>query len=105
MSATRNAARKVALLDAPAYLDVQRAQAALWLLEKIDGDHLSFYDHGAMSAADLEDWCRGICKDAIRASLAAAETAITDAVMAAPTGPVSPPRGVVPIRRAKGEPA
>ena len=55
--------------------------AALPLLEQIDGGHLMF-SHTAMSAEVLEDWCRGIVKDAIRDSLAAAEQKIADAVKA-----------------------
>ena len=75
------AARKIALLDAPGFLDVNRARAALWLLEQIDGDHLIFQDRDAMmSADDLEDWCRGIVKNAIDASLTAAEGKIRAAV-------------------------
>lgn len=31
------AARRLALLDAPGFLEVRRAGAALWLLERIDG--------------------------------------------------------------------
>ena len=65
------AARTIALYEASGFLDVQRAQAGLWLLEQMDGGHLSF-SHPAMSAGDLEDWVRGIAKDAVAASLAAA---------------------------------
>ena len=78
-SAQQAAARLVALYDSPGYLDVQRARAALWLLEQIDGDHLTF------DSEDREDWCRSICKDAIAASLEAAEQEIT--------GGVHPPLG------------
>ena len=55
-----------------------------------------------MSAEDCEDWCRGICKDAISASLTAAERAIADTAKAAVTGYEPPSHGVVPIRRGKG---
>jgi len=78
------AARKMALHDA-GFLDVNRARAALWLLEQIDGYHLTF-SHDAMSAADLEDWVRGIAKDAIAESLAAAEKKIAESVKPAGTG-------------------
>ena len=81
MSAEQDAARLIALYDSPGYLDVQRARAALWLLEQIDGGHLTF-SHNAMSAELLEDWCRGIVKDAIATSLGAAEQKIVDAVKA-----------------------
>jgi hypothetical protein len=73
------AARKIALYDAPGFLEVQRAQAALWLLEQIDGDHLTF-SHPTMSAKDLEDWVRGTAKDAIAQALGTAEQQITEAV-------------------------
>ena len=78
---TEKTARKVALYNSPGFLDVNRARAALWLLEKIDGDHLSFYDKGAaMSAEDLEGWVRSIVTDAIGESLTAAEAKIRAAV-------------------------
>ena len=77
MSANQGAARKIALYDSPGYLDVQRAQAALWLLKQIDGDQLTF------DSEDREEWCRSICKDAIAASLGAAEQKIADAVKVA----------------------
>jgi len=32
----------LALLQAPGFLDINRARAAMWLLEQIDGEHLSF---------------------------------------------------------------
>jgi len=73
------AARKIALYAAPSFLDVSRAQAALWLLEQIDGDHLTF-SHPALSAADLEGWVRGIAKDALARALGTAEQQITEAV-------------------------
>jgi hypothetical protein len=79
------AARKMALYDAPGFLDVNRARAALWLLEQIDGDHLSF-SHDGMGAEDLEDWCRGIAKDAMSESLAAAERKIAKAATQADNG-------------------
>jgi hypothetical protein len=91
MSTTSDAARKVALYNAPGYLDVQRARAALWLLEQIDGDHLTF------DSEDREDWCRSICKDALAASLGAAEQKIADAVNERATTTEPPPR-VVPLR-------
>jgi len=91
------AAAKVALLDAPGYLDVKRAQAALWLLDKLHGDHLPFPHE---DQDDIEDWCRSIVKDAIRDSLTAAETRIADSVKAA----APPAPGVVPIQVVRGEP-
>jgi hypothetical protein len=69
----------VALYDAPGFLDINRARAALWLLEQIDGGYLTF-SQNAMSAEVLGDWCRGIVKDAISASLAATEEKIAGAV-------------------------
>jgi hypothetical protein len=61
---TDEAAALVTLYGAPGYPDISKAVAGLWLLERLDGGHLSF-DHAAMTAEDLEDWCRSICKDAI----------------------------------------
>jgi hypothetical protein len=76
---TEAAARKVALLDSPGYLDILRARAGLWLLRQIDGDLLDF-GHGEMSAGELEGWTRGIITESIGASLAAAEQKIASAV-------------------------
>jgi len=70
------AARKIALYDAPGYLDVQRAHAALRLLETIDGGDLPGMDN------DTAEWFRSIAKGAIAESLAAAEKKITKGVTA-----------------------
>jgi hypothetical protein len=67
--------QKIALLDAPGFLDISRARAALRLLETIDGDHLP-----PGTDRDTTEWFRSIAKDAIAASLAAAEQKIAGAV-------------------------
>lgn len=78
------AARKIALYDSPGYLEVQRAQAALYLLETIDGDCLpTGTDH------DTTEWCRSIAKNAIAESLAAAEKKIAESVKPADTKAVA----------------
>ena len=77
---TGEAARKIALYGAPGFLDVNRARAALWLLEQIDGDHLVFrHADDQITPDDLQDWCRGIAKDAIREALDEATVQIEEA--------------------------
>lgn len=82
-----DAARLVTLYDAPGYLEVQRAQAALWLLGQMD-DHMGF-DRSDPAEVEREDWCRTICRDAIRESLDKAEQKIRAAVESPSTAEVA----------------
>lgn len=100
---TDDAAQRLALYQAPGYLEIKRAQAALALLKKIDPDHMNYACPG-MTAEDFEDAARSIAEDALASALTAAEQKITDAAKPAatvPPGPVAPRSG----GRGKGEPA
>lgn len=103
-TSTDEARATLALLQAPGYLDIKRAQAALALLQKIDPDYMDF-QCPRMSAGDFESWARTIAEDAIRESLAAAEQKIAEAAQkppAAPPAPVAPRSGAGATARPKG---
>jgi hypothetical protein len=68
------AAQKIAILDAPGFLEIQRARAALRLLEVVDGDHLP-----PGTDSETEAWIRGIAKDTIAENLNTAEKKISAA--------------------------
>jgi hypothetical protein len=72
-------------VNAPGFLEIQRARAALWLLEKLDGDHLVFrHADDLMEPDDLRAWTSCIAKDAIRAALDEATVQIEEAVRCKP---------------------
>jgi hypothetical protein len=79
------AARKIALYEAPGFLAVERAQAAEWLLRQLDAGYMDFH-HRTMSEDALEGWARTIAEDAIREALATAQQEIADAVSVGKAG-------------------
>ena len=84
----KGGACKVALYNAPGFLAIERAKAALALLRKIDPLYMDFTCAG-MTEDDFGEWAQSIAEDAIADSLARAEREIADAVL----GVVHPPLG------------
>jgi hypothetical protein len=99
------AARKLAIYEWPGYFEIQRAQAAMWLLEQIDNDHLPFCDLETMDADDLEGWVRSIVRDAVTVNQVAVEKKMIEAATAGLTPAARPTLTVAPCRRPQDEPA